>query len=188
MKKWIIGLFATTMVFSLAACGNVSDEQKDEAKSKVESAKEKASTKVGSAKQKLQTKAMDFYTGVVDKVNEVDQDYDAYIADITSDNPSKGEALNEMADKASASADKISEKLASIKVPDLGAKTDNFKASLQSLSDGFAEKAKTIKENPGDTKVVEAADAKLQQASDKLAIALESVGLSGANILNDITG
>ncbi|MBC6309307.1 hypothetical protein HCJ66_07040 [Listeria sp. FSL L7-1582] len=192
MKKWIVGTLAATMVFSLAACGNVSDEKKDAAKdkvsSKVDEAKEKAGTKVDSAKQKLHTKAMNFYTGVVDKVNEKDADYDAYIADITSDVPSKGEALDALAAKASTSAENVSEALANVKVPNLGERTDEFKTSIQSLSDAFAEKAAAIKANPGDTKAAEKADEAMQKASDKLSGALKNIGLAGSNIVNDITG
>ncbi|KGL40037.1 hypothetical protein BMT55_04820 [Listeria newyorkensis] len=203
MKKWIVGTLAAVTVFSLTACGNVSDETKDEAKEKVsskaEDVKEKAKSKAdemkkeGSAKldeatQKLHTKAMDFYTDLVDKVNEKDKDYDAYIADITSDAPSKGAKLDELAEKASASAENISETLANVKVPDLGERTDAFKTSIQSLSDAFAEKAAAIKANPGDTKAAEKADAAIQNASDKLSEALKNIGLAGSNIVNDITG
>lgn len=192
MKKWIVGTLAAVTVFSLAACGNVSDETKDEAKDKVSSkadeVKKEADAKLGETKQKLQTKAMDFYTDLVDKVNEKDKDYDAYIADITSDAPSKGAKLDELAEKASTSAENISETLANVKVPDLGERTDAFKTSIQRLSDAFAEKAAAIKANPGDTKAAEKADATIQNASDKLSEALKNIGLAGSNIVNDITG
>lgn len=202
LKKWVVGALAVATAFSLTACGNVSDDTKNEAKDKVSSkaedvkekaksktdeVKKKADTKLDTTKQKLQMKAMDFYTGLVAKVNEKDQDYDAYIADITSDAPSKGAKLDELAEKASASAENISETLASVKVPDLGERTDAFKSSIQSLSDAFAEKAAAIKANPGDTKVAEKADASLQAASDKLSAALQNIGLAGSNIMNDIT-
>ncbi len=176
LKKLLVGIFAAILVFSLAACGNAND------------VKDNVNSKVATAKEKLQTKAMDFYTGLVAKVNEKDADYDAYMADITSDAPSKGEALDELAKKASASAEKVSETLANVKVPDLGKRTDEFKASIQELSDAFAEKAAAVKANPGDTKVAEKADEAIQKASDKLSEALRKIGLAGSNIVNDITG
>ncbi|EUJ51116.1 hypothetical protein [Listeria rocourtiae] len=165
MKKLLVSFFfVAILVPSLAACGNTSDEMKD----KANAVKENVKSKVTTVKEKLHTQAMDFYTDLVAKVNEKDVAYDAYMTDITIDAPSKGEALDELAKKASASAEKVSETLANVKIPDLGKRTDDFKASIQELSDAFAEKATAIKANPGDTKAAEKADAAIQKASDGL--------------------
>ncbi|WP_159103117.1 hypothetical protein [Paenilisteria weihenstephanensis] len=37
MKKWVVGALAVATAFSLTACGNVSDDTKNEAKDKVSS-------------------------------------------------------------------------------------------------------------------------------------------------------
>ncbi|MBC1473161.1 hypothetical protein HB852_00830 [Listeria grandensis] len=164
MKKWLVALFSLALIFSLAACGD--------------SAKDEKATE----KKDVSADAMSFYMDLVAKINDNDADYDAYQAAVGSDTPPTGAELTKLATAASTSADKVSNVLADVKVPNLGASTSAFKAAVKELSDAYADEAAGLKASPIDTK---SADEAMQKASDALGKVLKDVGLAPSNIMND---
>lgn len=164
LKKWLVALFSLVLVFSLAACGNDAKEEK------------------ATEKKDVTADAMSFYMDLVAKINDNDADYDAYQAAIGSDTPPTGAELTTLATAASASADKVSQVLADVKVPNLGTATGVFKSAVKDLSDAYAAEAKGLKSSPIDTK---SADEAMQKASDTLGKALKDVDLAPSSIMND---
>ncbi|MBA3926474.1 hypothetical protein [Listeria rustica] len=164
MKKWLVALFSLALVFGLAACGNDAKDEKE------------------TEKKDVSADAMSFYMDLVAKINDNDADYDAYQAAIGGDTPPTGAELTALATKASASADKVSQVLADVKVPNLGDETDAFKTAVKDLSDAYSAEAKGLKATPIDTK---SADEAMQKASDALGKALKDTGLAPSNIMND---
>ncbi|MBC6309308.1 hypothetical protein HCJ66_07045 [Listeria sp. FSL L7-1582] len=165
MKKWLVALFSLALVFGLAACGNGDNKAEQEQK-----------------KEDVSADSMSFYMDLVAKINDNDADYDAYQAAIGSDTPPTGAELTTLATAASASADKVSQVLADVKVPNLGNTTPLFKNAVTDLSEAYKAEANGLKASPIDTK---SADEAMQKASDELGKALEEAGLAPSNIMND---
>ncbi|MBF2534646.1 hypothetical protein [Listeria seeligeri] len=171
MKKWLLVVLTLALGLSLAACSGSSSSSSDK----------KEDTKK-SEKTNVKDDVLNYYMSLVDVIDTNNADYNAYVAAVSAD-PKPGEAeLAALAKPASESALKVSETLASQKIPDLGKYTDDFKAAVEDLSIVYKQESDALKASGRDTTK---ADEAMAKADEAIANVLKEAGLNPSSITTD---
>jgi hypothetical protein len=163
MKKFLLSIASLTFVFGLAACSGT-DESKTEEK-ETNKTEESAAPEVDVKKELVQ-----FYNGLVEKINSNDADLNAYEAKAAKENP-KPEELPTAEDraKAGASAVAIAAALEETQIPaGLNDHSEELVAAVKKYAASYQARAEELKKDAPNFEVADTTFAEAEEALGKV--------------------